>query len=35
MEVTAARFVLNSSGESIDVSNLQKSLLSRVGSKAG
>jgi hypothetical protein len=35
MEVTAARFVLNSSGESIDVSSLQKSLLSRVGSKAG
>ena len=33
MEVTAARFVLDNTGESIDVSSLQKSLINRIGAK--
>lgn len=34
MELTAARFVLDSSGEPVDVSSLQKSLLNQIGNKA-
>ncbi|HJL60764.1 MAG TPA: hypothetical protein QF517_02315 [Pseudomonadales bacterium] len=35
MEVTAARFVLDNSGQPKSVNSLQKSLLSRLGPKAG
>ena len=35
MEITAARFVLDDKGEPKSVSSLQKSLLSRLGQKAG
>ncbi len=34
MEITAARFVLDRSGEPTDISSLQKSLLSRINGKA-
>ena len=33
MEVTAARFLLDSTGAAVDVSSLQKSLIGRIGSK--
>jgi hypothetical protein len=35
MEVTAARFVLDSAGQAVRVSSLQKSLLGQLGPKAG
>ena len=35
MELTAARFVVDGSGQAVDVSSLQKSLLTRLAPKAG